>query len=101
MRPPALFRVLGFGTVGLRVGWLFAISGGDATLSPSSQSVLVVVNFPAILLARAWLGLGLPPHGEASLAVGFYATIVQWFLLGLLAGAAWIWYGRSHEKRDA
>jgi len=64
-------------------------------MKPGTEKIYIVVNFVAILLGRAWIATGLPPHGEATLAVGFYAVIAQWLLFGLIAGAVWFRYGKS------
>src|SRR5207244_916903 len=89
--------------VGLLVGLLSAltlflipVSFSDTTIWNRVGEVYNQVHYPASRLAAAWRSAGLPPHAEG--ALGVCAIVAQWLLLGMFAGAIWLYIGRFHAK---
>jgi len=54
---------------------------------------------PATALGWIWEEFGLPPHGEAALAMGLVFAIVQWFCIGAFIGL-WLWNRRFKHRQS-
>ncbi|MCL5098993.1 MAG: hypothetical protein M1608_15955 [Candidatus Omnitrophica bacterium] len=56
------------------------------------------LNAPAIGLAWWWYEVGLPPQGEAALAMPLVFGFIQWFIIGALFG---LWRCRKVHRSYA
>ena len=86
----------------LGYGILFGLSMLVLNLSPLGNSFQIFweyLNAPASGLCWLWLEkLGLPPQGEAALAMPLPAIFLQWFVIGALIA---LWRCRRSQRKTA
>jgi len=56
------------------------------------------VSAPAILVAKVWIQIGLPPRGESAIILYHITFAIQWIIFGIVVGA---WWGHRCKRRDS
>jgi len=80
-------RILIATAVGFLVGMLVLVVLREAV--PGLDGLVHFLSYPGIRLGRLWTDAGLPPHGEAAFGIIALGILIQWTLLGFIAGLWW------------
>ena len=56
---------------------------------PVLDTVMYFLSYPGARLARFWTDAGYPPQGEAAFGVIALGILMQWTILGFVAGLWW------------
>ena len=74
-------RIVGGTLLGLVVGLVLGFTTAGAG----------VLNYPGMWLGHLFVDYGLAPHGDAGFIAYCWGILLQWVLLGVLAGLVWQW----------
>jgi hypothetical protein len=83
-------RILGCTFLGLVAGFLLGFT--TAAAGP--------LNYPGMWLGQLAVDYGLAPHGDAGLIVFCWGVLLQWAVLGLVAGLVLQWRFRRTQLPD-